>query len=142
MDRISGKVAIVTGAASGLGAAISSLFATEGASVIATDINEKAGQAVVKDIAANSGDALFLRQDVASEADWQKLMDFTEERYGHLDILVNCAGVFSSLSIEDLTLENWRSVMRVNLDGVFLGIKYAAKVMKKMEGDQSSICRP
>ena len=134
MDRISGKVAIVTGAASGLGAAITSLFASEGASVIAADINERDGQAVFKDITANGGDAVFFRQDVTSEADWQKLMDFIEERYGHLDILVNCAGVFSSLPIEDLTLENWRSVMSVNLDGVFLGMKYAAKVMKKNGG--------
>ena len=134
MDRISGKVAVITGAASGLGSAIASLFATEGASVIATDINEKDGEVVVKAIVSNGGDAVFLRQDVASEVDWQKLMDFTEERYGHLDILVNCAGVFSSLPIEDLSLENWRFVMSVNLDGVFLGVKYAAKVMRKNGG--------
>ncbi len=134
MDRISGKVAIVTGAASGLGSAITSLFSMEGAIVIATDINEKDGQDVVKGIAAKGGDAVFLRQDVTLEADWQKLMDFTEEHYGRLNILVNCAGVFSSLSIDDLTLENWRFVMSVNLDGVFLGIKYGAKVMKKNGG--------
>ena len=134
MDRISGKVAVITGAASGLGSAIASLFATEGASVIATDINEKDGEVVVKAIVSNGGDAVFLRQDVASEVDWQRLMDFTEERYGHLDILVNCAGVFSSLPIEDLSLENWRFVMSVNLDGVFLGVKYAAKVMRKNGG--------
>ena len=134
MDRISGKVAVITGAASGLGSEITSLFATEGASVIATDINEKDGEVVVKAIVSNGGDAVFLRQDVASEVDWQKLMDFIEEHYGHLDILVNCAGVFSSLPIEDLSLENWRFVMSVNLDGVFLGVKYAAKVMKKNGG--------
>ena len=134
MGRISGKVAIVTGAASGLGSAITSLFAEEGASVIATDINEKDGQGIVKDITAKGGDTVFLRQDVALEVDWQKLMDFTEEHYGHLDILVNCAGVFSSLPIEELTLENWRFVMSVNLDGVFLGIKYGAKAMKKNGG--------
>ena len=134
MGRISGKVAIVTGAASGLGGAISSLFAKEGARVIATDINETGGQAGVDKILAEGGEAIFVRQDVSLEEDWQKLMSFNMERYGCLDIHVNCAGVFLTGSIDSLTLEQWRWMMSINLDGVFLGIKYAAEAMKKNNG--------
>lgn len=134
MGRIPGKVAIVTGAASGLGREISRLLAREGAKVIATDVNENEGQAWVDEILANDCEAVFFKQDVTIEEDWQKLMAFTTERYGRLDVHVNCAGVFVGGSIEDLTLEQWRQVMRVNLDGVFLGIKYAAEVMKKNGG--------
>jgi 3(or 17)beta-hydroxysteroid dehydrogenase len=109
-------------------------LAKEGAKVIATDIIEKDGKACVDKILANGNEALFVRQDVSKEGDWQKLMTFTMERYGRLDIHVNCAGVFLTGSIEELTLEQWRRVMSVNLDGVFLGIKYAAKAMKKNNG--------
>ena len=134
MGRISGKVAIVTGAASGLGSAISSLFAKEGAKVIATDINADDGKSIVDKIIADGGEAIFVRQDISLEEDWQKLMAFTMERYGRLDIHVNCAGVFLTGSIESLTLEQWRWVMSINLDGVFLGVKYAAEAMKKNSG--------
>jgi len=114
-------------------------LAKEGAKVIATDINEYDGQACVDKILANGGEGVFFQQDVSLERDWQKLMTFTMERYGRLDIHVNCAGVFLTSSIEGITLEQWRWVMSVSLDGVFLGIKYAAKAMKKMAGDQSLI---
>jgi len=134
MGRVSGKAAIVTGAASGLGREISCLLAREGAKVIATDINKDDGQACVDKILANGGDGVFFQQDVSLEEDWQRLMTFTMKRYGRLDIHVNCAGVFLSGSIEKLTLEQWRWVMSVNLDGTFLGIKYAAEVMKKNSG--------
>lgn len=134
MGRIPGKVATVTGAASGLGSAISSLFAKEGATVIATDINTSGGQACVDEILSKGGQAVFIKQDVSLEEDWQKLMAFTIEQYGRLDIHVNCAGVFLDRSIEKMTLAQWRRVISVNLDGVFLGIKYAADVMKKNGG--------
>lgn len=134
MGRIQGKIVSVTGAAGGLGRAISGLLAREGAKVIATDINEKEGQACVDEILSNDGEAVFVKQDVSSEEDWQKLMTFTMESFGRLDVHVNCAGVFLSGSIEEITLEQWRWVMSVNLDGVFLGIKYAAEAMKKCGG--------
>lgn len=134
MDRLSGKVAIVTGAASGLGSAIATLFAEEKAKVIATDINEANGRSVVEAIVKSGGRAVFIPQDVSLESDWQTLMTFTKEQKAGLDILVNCAGVFSDASIEALTLEKWRQVMRVNLDGVFLGIKYAVQLMKQSGG--------
>jgi len=134
MNRLSGKVAIVTGAASGLGSAIATLFAGEKATVIATDINATDGRAVVDTIVKAGGRAEFIAQDVSLESDWQMLMAFTREQKAGLDILVNCAGVFSDASIENLTLEKWRRVMSVNRDGVFLGIKYAVQIMKQNGG--------
>ena len=134
MTRLAGKVAIVTGAASGLGSAIASLFAEEGATVIATDINETAGRTVVDAIVKEGGRAVFIPQDVSLESDWQTLMAFTKDQKAGLDVLVNCAGVFSGASIEALPLEKWRQVMSVNLDGVFLGIKYAVQIMKQSGG--------
>jgi len=134
MDRLAGKTAIVTGAASGLGSAIATLFAEEGATVIATDIDETNGRTVVDAIVKDGGRALFIPRDVSLESDWQTLMAFTSEQKAGLDILVNCAGVFTEASIEALTLEKWRQVMSVNLDGVFLGIKYAVQIMKQSGG--------
>jgi NAD(P)-dependent dehydrogenase (short-subunit alcohol dehydrogenase family) len=134
MGRIPGKVAIVTGAASGLGRSISSLFTKEGATVIATDINEREGQQCVDKIVAEGGQAVFFKQDVSLEQDWQTLMAFTMEHYARLDIQVNCAGIFLFRPIEKITLAQWRRVMSVNLDGVFLGIKYGAEIMKKSGG--------
>jgi NAD(P)-dependent dehydrogenase (short-subunit alcohol dehydrogenase family) len=134
MDRLSGKTAIVTGAASGLGTAIATVFAQEGATVIATDVNETNGRSVVEAMIKGGGRAVFIPQDVALESDWQTLMAYPGEHNLGLDILVNCAGVFCEGSIEALTLEEWRQVMSVNLDGVFLGIKYAAQIMKQNGG--------
>ena len=92
MDRLSGKTAIVTGAASGLGRAIAALFAEEGATVIATDINETEGRSVVDAIVKDGGRAVFIAQDVSLESHWQTLMAYTAEQHSGLDILVNCAG--------------------------------------------------
>lgn len=134
MNRMEGKVAVVTGAASGLGKGISLLLAKEGARLVATDINEQAGEALLADLHDISPETRFFCQDVSDEDSWKKLMAFTLDRFDRLDALVNCAGVFSGLSIEELTLEHWRWVMSVNLDGVFLGTKYGAAAMKKTGG--------
>ena len=134
MNRVVGKVAIVTGAASGLGRAIALLLAREGASLIATDINEAGGRVVASEITEAGGKALFLKHDVTSEAEWRDVVQAATSRFGRLDVLVNCAGVFLASSIEDLTLEKWRWVMSINLDGVFLGTKYGAMAMKKTGG--------
>lgn len=134
MSRVSGKVAIVTGAASGLGKAIAMLLGSEGAKVVATDVNEAGGTAVAEEIGKKGGEALFVRHDVAQESEWAEVVKTTIGRYGRLDILVNCAGVFLDASIEETTLEKWRWVMSINLDGVFLGTKYGAEAMKKTGG--------
>ena len=134
MNRVSGKVAIVTGAASGLGKAIALLLAAEGAKVVATDMNEAGGNAVVDEIRKKGGEALFVSQDVAKESQWKGVVKATIDRYGRLDVLVNCAGVFLDASIEETTLEKWRWVTSINLDGVFLGIKYCAQEMRRAGG--------
>jgi NAD(P)-dependent dehydrogenase (short-subunit alcohol dehydrogenase family) len=134
MNRVLGKIAVVTGAASGLGKSIALMLAREGAKVVATDVNETDGEAIAESIRDSGGESIFVRQDVSSENDWKELMRTTMERFGRLDVLVNCAGVLLSASIEDTTIEKWRWVMSINLEGVFLGIKYAIEAMRKSGG--------
>lgn len=134
MNRVQGKVAVVTGAASGLGKAISFLLAREGAGVVLADINQADGQKAAEALNREGKQAFFIKLDVTSESDWAQVMKLTQERFSKLDILVNCAGVFHDKSIEDTTLESWRRVIAINLDGVFLGTKAAIAPMKKNGG--------
>jgi len=134
MGRVSGKVAIVTGAASGIGRGIALMLGKEGAKVMAADINEAGGAPVAERIVKEGGEAVFRKHDVASEDNWKELVRTVVERFGRLDVLVNCAGVHIGASIEETTLEKWRWVMSINLDGVFLGTKYGAEAMKKTGG--------
>jgi 3(or 17)beta-hydroxysteroid dehydrogenase len=134
MDRVKGKVAIVTGAARGLGKAQAVLLAKEGAKVVATDINETLGKRLPEEVKREGGEAIFIKHDVSNEQDWREVIEKTLSEYGKLDILVNNAGVLLHHTIEDLSLEDWRSVLNVNLEGVFLGIKYAIGAMKKSGG--------
>jgi NAD(P)-dependent dehydrogenase (short-subunit alcohol dehydrogenase family) len=134
MGRVQDKVAIVTGAAGGLGGAISLLLAKEGAKVVVTDINEAGGKKTVEDINREGGKAVFIRHDVASEGDWTKVIEKTLSEFGKLDILVNNAGIMFIKEIENTSLEEWHRVMSINLDGVFLGTKHAIGAMKKSGG--------
>ncbi|WP_454917010.1 glucose 1-dehydrogenase [Xanthobacter sediminis] len=134
MDRVSGKVAIVTGAAKGIGEATARLLALEGASVVVTDLDAAGGEAVVKQIGAAGGKALFLHQDVTSERGWIETIAATVKAFGSLSILVNNAGVAFPGTVEDTTLDAWRKLMAVNLDAVFLGTKHAIGAMKEKGG--------
>jgi 3(or 17)beta-hydroxysteroid dehydrogenase len=134
MDRVKGKVAIVTGGAVGLGAAQASMLAKEGAEVVVTDIDESSMGKVVADIKNQGGKAVAARLDVTSETDWAKVLNTTIDRFGKLDILVNNAGVIFYKKIEDTSLAEWRWLMSVNLDGVFLGTRFAIGAMKKTGG--------
>ncbi|MGD0918706.1 MAG: glucose 1-dehydrogenase [Thermodesulfobacteriota bacterium] len=134
MDRVKGKVAIITGGAGGLGKAHALLLAKEGAKVVVTDTNEAQGKRVAEEINEQGGEAIFIRHDVSSEKEWDRVIRETLERFGKLDILVNNAGVNIWKKIEDTTLDEWRWLMSVNLDGVFLGTKYAMGAMKKSGG--------
>jgi len=134
MDRVKGKVAIVTGAARGLGKAQAVLLAKEGAKVVATDINETLGKRLPEEVKRDGGEAIFIKHDVTNEQGWREVIEKTLSEYGKLDILVNNAGVLLHHTIEDLSLEDWRSVLNVNLEGVFLGTKYAIGAMKKSGG--------
>jgi 3(or 17)beta-hydroxysteroid dehydrogenase len=134
MTRVSGKVAIVTGAAKGIGAATAILLAREGARVVVADLDETGGQDVVDRIAAAAGEALFIKQDVTDEAGWTQTVATAVARFGGLHILVNNAGVAFPGTVEDTSLEDWRKLMAVNLDAVFLGIKHAVPAMKATGG--------
>lgn len=127
--RVEGKVALVTGSADGIGKAIAQLLAREGAKVVVSDINEALGQAT----AAELGGA-FVKLDVSDEASWQAAFAAIESAHGRLDILVNNAGIIGTKGPQDpenATLDDWRLVHKINLDSVFLGCKYAIKLMRK-----------
>jgi NAD(P)-dependent dehydrogenase (short-subunit alcohol dehydrogenase family) len=134
MDRVMDKVAIVTGGAGGLGRAEASLLAKEGARVVVTDIDETAVGKVAGMINGEGGRALALKQDVTREDDWARVIGKTLDEFGKLDVLVNNAGVIIYKKIEDTSLAEWRWLMGVNLDGVFLGTKFAIAAMKKTGG--------
>jgi 3(or 17)beta-hydroxysteroid dehydrogenase len=131
MGRVAGKVAIITGAASGMGKADARLLAREGASVVVADLNTEDGQAVADGI----GDqAIFLHLDVTDEDNWKSVIAATVEKFGRLDILVNNAGMIALGTIVDTELESWRMINAVNSDGVFLGCKHAIPAMAESGG--------
>ena len=133
MTRMQGKAAIVTGAASGIGRATAILFAREGARVLLTDL-DPAGEAVADSIRASGGKARFLRHDVSDEASWTTAIRRALEAFGRLDVLVNNAGISFAKPLGETTLAEWRQLMAVNLDGVFLGTREAVRAMRGSGG--------
>ncbi len=131
-----GKSIVVTGAASGIGSATTRLMLAEGASVLAADIDEKRGSALVRQLEGLFPKRVrFLRQDVTQETDWIRALDEAGASFGPLDVLVNNAGVLPALiGLAETSLEEWRRVMAVNLDGVFLGVKHAFLRMNSRGG--------
>lgn len=129
MGRVAGKVALVTGAGSGLGRADAIRLAEEGARVVVTDVNEAAGRAVAAEVGG-----LFVRHDVRSEDEWRGAIAATMDRFGQLDVLVNNAGVVASSDIESTTLEQFRFINSVHVEGSFLGCKYGIEAMKGRGG--------
>ena len=129
-----GKIALITGAASGLGLEDARVLAREGARVVLTDVNEEKGQAAAAEI---GGNAVFYKHDVASEDDWKRVLGDVQSKHGGLDILVNNAGVVVLSSPEDCTLKDFKFANAVMSEGVFLGCKYALPMLR--EGDGGSI---
>ena len=135
--RVAGKVALVTGGASGIGRGCAERLAEEGAVVVITDLQDHKGEEVVQAIAAKGGKAEYLHHDVTDEAAWQGVVGQVKARHGRLDILVNNAGIGIGGSVLEMTLETWRKQTAVNLDGVFLGVKHSIPLMR--EGGGGSI---
>ena len=128
MGRLEGKTALVTGAASGIGLQTSIRLAEEGARVMMTDINLEEGRQQAEKLGNN---ATFLKLDITEEEEWIPVLDETVKRFDRLDILVNSAGMVLIADVEQITLEDWRKVHAVNLDGTFLGCKHGVRVMKE-----------
>lgn len=131
--RLAGKIALVTGAAHGMGEAMARLFAREGAKVILTDILDEEGRAIAAAINSSGGHALYLRLDVQDEAQWTTVMNEVITRYGRLDVLVNNAGISGAVP-DRLDLAHFDRMMAVNLRGTFLGVKFAIEEMRKTGG--------
>ncbi|HKG76552.1 MAG TPA: glucose 1-dehydrogenase [Beijerinckiaceae bacterium] len=129
-QRLAGKTALVTGGASGIGLALAQRFALEGAHVVIGDVDAAAGERAC----AETPNFAFERLDVTDDQAWQAVTDGVAARYGRLDILVNNAGIIAVASIESITLETWRRVQSVNVDGTFLGCRHGVRVMKERGG--------
>jgi NAD(P)-dependent dehydrogenase (short-subunit alcohol dehydrogenase family) len=134
MGQVQGKIAIVTGGASGIGAACAATLAREGARVIVTDLDDARGQAVVAEIGGASGEAVYLHQDVSLEDSWPGVIEATERRFGRLDVMVANAGIGIMCKAVEMSLADWRQQTTVNLDGVFLSVKYAVPAMRRAGG--------
>ena len=131
MNRLEGKVAIITGAAQGMGAAHATLFVKEGAKVIITDLNEERGNALAEELGEN---AVFVKQNVASEDDWATVIAKAEETFGPVNVLVNNAGITMAKSMMETSLEDYRRIVEINQVSVFLGMKAALPSMQKAGG--------
>lgn len=129
--RLQGKIAVVTGGASGMGASTVRRFAAEGARVVLTDLNAEAGERLAQELGETVS---FIAQDVSDPQGWRALGAHVEAQHGRLDVLVNNAGILKAGSVEDTTLEDWQRLMRVNADSVFLGCQTAVALMKRGGG--------
>lgn len=140
MGRVAGKVALITGGASGIGRGCAETLAREGAFAVVTDIQDAKGEETVAAIKKAGGKAAYFHHDTTSEADWKDVVAAVERDHKRLDILVNNAGIaIGSPSITEMSLEDWRKQQAVNVDGVFLGIKHALPAMRRAKNGGSII---
>ncbi|MEV0095605.1 glucose 1-dehydrogenase [Streptomyces sp. NPDC050738] len=131
MNSLEGKVVVITGAGRGQGAAEARMFAGAGARVVVTDVREDEGEEVAKSL---GGKGVFVPHDVSEAADWTSVVEAVLSAFGRLDALVNNAALWRTASVEDETLENFESLLRVNLIGPFLGIRAVVPAMKEAGG--------
>lgn len=135
MKILENKVALVTGAGSGIGHAIAVTYAKEGAKVVVSDINEEHGERTVDEIKSSGGEATFVKADTSNPVEVEALVKTTVEVYGRLDIACNNAGIGGDMALTgDYSLDGWRKVLSINLDGVFYGCKYELQQMEKNGG--------
>jgi len=134
MARLRNKVAIITGAASGMGLAAVNLFAAQGAKVVATDISEEALNKAVEQVKENGGEAIGVVLNVADENSWKQTIEKTVVAFGKIDILVNNAGIHIPKGILQAELDDWNKVLAVNITGVWLGMKSVIPIMQQNGG--------
>lgn len=131
--RLENKVAIITGAGSGIGRETSIVFAREGAKVVVTDVDEKGGKETVEEILAAGGEAFFSRLDVSSRQQTRQVVEETIEKYGRVDVLINNAGIIQDALVTKMTEDQWDKVIEINLKGVFNCIQAVVETMIKQE---------
>lgn len=130
MARVQDKIILVTGAAQGMGETHARRLIKEGAKVVLTDLNEEKGQALANELGEN---ALFIKQDVTSESDWERVISETEQRFGSVNVLINNAGITMSKSILDMSLAEYQRIVNINQVSIFLGMKAVIPGMKKVK---------
>ena len=131
MNRVDGKIAIVTGGARGLGAASAHRLAEAGARIVLTDQRAELGEETAQAIIAAGGEAIFAPHDAASEDDWSRIVALAKSHFGGIDVLVNNAGIGTGGRIDKMALEDWRHLMSINMEGVFLGMKHAIPELRE-----------
>ncbi|WP_209123556.1 SDR family NAD(P)-dependent oxidoreductase [Alkalihalobacillus sp. BA299] len=134
LNRLQNKVAIITGAGSGIGRETAIVFSKHGAKVVVTDINEDGLHQTTQLIKENGGQVIAIKHDVSQEVDWQNVISITEKELGRLDILMNNAGIGTRNGLDKTSLEQFQEVQSINTDGVFLGMKHGSNLMKKTGG--------
>ncbi|MGE0416047.1 MAG: SDR family NAD(P)-dependent oxidoreductase, partial [Acetobacteraceae bacterium] len=130
MSRLDGKVALISGAARGIGGETAQLMAKAGAKVVIGDVLDERGRQTVAAINAAGGQAEYVHLDVTKDAEWQAAIDTATSKFNKLDILVNNAGVFVGKGIEDISMAEWERLVAVNMTGVFLGTKMAIPALR------------
>ena len=142
--NVKDKVILITGAGGGLGSVMARLLCENGAKVVIVDLDEEKGQQTADEIRKSGGVAWFIKADVTSEADWKNAVDFAIANGGRLDVLVNNAGINIRKPVEEMNIDEWVTMMKVNTGSTFLGCKYAIPVMRGQGGgaiiNTSSVC--
>ena len=131
MNRLDGKIALLSGAARGIGGETAKLMAQAGAKIVIGDLLDERGRQTVAEIEAAGGSARYVHLDVTSESDWTGAIETATSQFGKLDILVNNAGVFTGTGIEEVTMEDWNRLVAVNMTGVFLGTRMAIPALRE-----------